>query len=284
MRLLLFPAFASTLVAAFFPQSQSLSHTKTMLFVDHGQSQFRERDALLKQRVRTDRELRGSTRDRLYRGAFFFCFEAAREPGNVHTQRQQQRGQFSIVLLRQNFGRRHDRRLKSVVDRLCGGKCGNNRFAATNVALQQSLHRMRRGEIGGDFPPGTQLCSSERKRQRLFERLRESVLRNQSRRGFGVARRAGFFHRQLLREHFVKLDAPPRRMGAFGETFEQCARRWMMQRMHAFGEIIECQFRADKVGQRVVEFVPRLQCGKRTLNQFSQCRLREARGGRIHWR
>ena len=65
--------------------------------------------------------------------------------------------QLAIMLLGENFRRRHHRRLKFIFDRLCAGQRGNNSFAAADIALQQALHRVPCRQIAADFIEGPAL-------------------------------------------------------------------------------------------------------------------------------
>ena len=56
------------------------------------------------------------------------------------------------MLLGQNFGRCHNRRLRAAFHRIKHCQQGDNGFAAADVSLQQPQHTEFGGLIGGDFP------------------------------------------------------------------------------------------------------------------------------------
>ena len=73
------------------------------------------------------------------------------------------------MLPRQNFRRRQQHRLVSVLDRNDGGFRGNQRLAAANVALQQPAHGMRRLHVFGDFLQHALLRAGRFERQHLLD-------------------------------------------------------------------------------------------------------------------
>ena len=85
-------------------------------------------------------------------------------------------------------------------------------------------------------------------------------------------------HRELLREQFVELDAPPGRTAALCERRGggRAPARGQVQRAHARREFRQVVALAHRRGQRVVE-VDLLQRGQ---HELAQLRLRQARRGR----
>ena len=59
------------------------------------------------------------------------------------------------MLFGEDFGRRHERRLPTGRDGLAGRQRRNDGFAGTDIALQQTLHRVRLGEVAGNFGHGS---------------------------------------------------------------------------------------------------------------------------------
>ena len=57
----------------------------------------------------------------------------------------------SHVLLGEQLGRRHDRRLIAVLDREQRGEQRDDRLAAADVALQQTLHAPIAAHVGDDL-------------------------------------------------------------------------------------------------------------------------------------
>ena len=101
--------------------------------------------------MRADRDLRLAGRDRSSAACASRLLLAARKPGDLDAERAEPTGEFAEVLLGEDFGRRHDRDLPAVLDRLQRGERGDDRLAAADIALQQALHRMGLREIARDF-------------------------------------------------------------------------------------------------------------------------------------
>ena len=70
------------------------------------------------------------------------------------------------MLARQDFGRRHQRRLPAGLDHGRGGEQRDHGLAGADIALQQAQHALRLGEIGHDFVDARVL----RRRQRIGQR------------------------------------------------------------------------------------------------------------------
>ena len=77
------------------------------------------------------------------------------------------------VLLGQELGGRHQRRLEIVLHREQHGEQRHDRLAGTHVAHQQPVHPIGRGHVGGDLPQGTLLIVGQLPGQRLAEAGRE---------------------------------------------------------------------------------------------------------------
>ena len=80
------------------------------------------------------------------------------------------------MLLGEQFGRRHHRRLMPTFDRANHRPEGNERLAAADVAHQHAIHLVGAGEIGADFLDRARLRSGQRKGQ-LLDHLRAQALR-----------------------------------------------------------------------------------------------------------
>ena len=75
------------------------------------------------------------------------------------------------VLARQDFGRRHQRRLPSAFDHGGGGKQRHHGLAGADVTLQQAQHPLGLGEIAGDVLDRARLRGRERVGQRIDQLL-----------------------------------------------------------------------------------------------------------------
>ncbi len=83
------------------------------------------------------------------------------------------------MLLGQDLGRRHHRRLIAGLDRGEHGQCGHDRLAGADVALEQPVHRVGRGHVGADLRPHPLLGAGERPRQRRAQTAHERARRVQ---------------------------------------------------------------------------------------------------------
>ena len=98
-------------------ERQPLMHAETVLLVDNGERQIVEGDIFLKQRVRADDkvDIAGGERRKDLRA--LAAALAAGEDGDANAGGVRQRRDGGEVLPRQNFRRRHERRLPAGLDR-----------------------------------------------------------------------------------------------------------------------------------------------------------------------
>ena len=184
------------------------------------------------------------------------------------------------MLLGEDFGGRHQRRLVAGFDRMQHGQRGDHGLAAADVALQQALHRMRLAEVGGDLAPSTVLRNGEAEGQRSQQRIRELRGRRQARCAACATGEVGAAQAELLGQQFVELHAPPGRIVArFEHRLRQVGRR-RMQEAYGRGEVGQVQalqqFRRQRIGE--------IKARQRLLDQAAQGGLAEAGRGRIHRR
>ena len=83
--------------------------------------------------------------------AAFAAALAAGEDRDLDAGRRGERRDGGVVLARQDFGRRHQRRLPAAFDDGRGGEQRHHGLAGADVALQQPQHPLGLGEIVGDF-------------------------------------------------------------------------------------------------------------------------------------
>ena len=129
--------------------------------------------------------------------------------GDAHTveQRPHSRG----VLVGQYLGRRHQCRLVPTLH--CGEHRGHgdHGLARAHIALQQSMHRVRRGEVGLDLADCPLLGTREPVRQRIVEAVHEIsvdfVLESAL---FALHRPLAQHQDQLHPEEFVECKTPSR--------------------------------------------------------------------------
>ena len=224
-----------------------------MLLVDNGEPQLCKDHVLLKERVGANGQLRHAGFDGFQRGLLFFLLQAARQPRNGDPLRFEQRRELAVMLLGENLRRRHEGALITRLDGLQGGQRGHHGLAAAHIALQQALRGMGLRQIGDDLRGAALLGAGQGKGQRPGE---------------GGAQPAGGFQRRcfallpvavmqphgnLLRQQFVELEPPPRRMGAFIQRALQHVRRWIVQEFNRPFEGGQFEFADEFTGERVAQ-------------------------------
>jgi hypothetical protein len=134
-----------------------------MLFVHDRQPQTFECDAFLDQGVRADRDLDapgGEVCDLVF---FRRRFVTASEQRRVDTKTVQKRAEIPVVLFSENFGGGHQCRLIPGSTGEDDRVQGDNRFARSDVALHQAIHRTRRDHVAEYFPDDLVLSGGQRK-------------------------------------------------------------------------------------------------------------------------
>ena len=155
-----------------------------MLFIDNRHREIGKLYLLTQQRMCADHHRNLSRGNlRLY---FFFLFwrhrtgqQSAGDAQFIH-----QRIQRLEMLLRQQFGRRHQRRLLAVVCCNPAQRGGNHRLAGTDITLHQTAERSAGRDVQTTLLNRPHLCPRERKRQGPIEILESQIAeRNTAGRG-----------------------------------------------------------------------------------------------------
>ena len=134
-------------------ERDALRHAEAVLLVDHDDAERTEAHALLDERVRADDEVDlagcevGEDAAPLGRARRRGQQLDAHATGCVDAERREQRGERPQVLLGQQLGRSHERRLSSAVDRGEHRPHGDERLARSHVPLQQAVHRPVTSEV-----------------------------------------------------------------------------------------------------------------------------------------
>src|SRR6266852_2948554 len=103
----------------------------------------------------------------------------------------------------ENFRGGHESGLRAVFDGDDGGLQRDDGFAAANVALEETIHRGRLFEVGGDFPEDALLCSSGLEGEDALEGFADGVFAEAE--GDGVFLASGFAverEAELIEEKF----------------------------------------------------------------------------------
>ena len=149
----------------FSSQGKPLLHAEAVLLVDDRERETREGDLLLKQSMRADGDHRLRTLQLLRDCLPLRRRESSVQPSDRYPERTKPVGELAHVLLGEDLGGRHHRRLAAGIDRGEAGDRGDDGFAAADVALQQPLHRMRLREVAQDLRHGAALRARQSKRQ-----------------------------------------------------------------------------------------------------------------------
>ncbi len=129
--------------------------------------------------------------------------DAARQERQPHPRRGQPESQALGVLLREDLGRSHERRLNPVARGQHEGEARHDGLAGTDVALEKPRHRAAGAEVGGDLAHGALLRARQGKRDSLPRPLPERLRGQQDDASPRVQPRALFLdarreHQQLL--------------------------------------------------------------------------------------
>ena len=207
-------------------------HAEAVLFVDNGEREIVKRDVVLEQRVRADDKIDlagGKRRQNL--GAFAAAL-AAGEDGDADAGGGRQPRDGGKMLTRQNFGRRHQRRLAAGLDHGRGGKQRHHGLAGADVTVQEAQHAIGLREVGNNV--------GDRALLRRRERIGQGRGNPRAQNAFGRAAAAGARahvpaqkrKRELAGEQFVIGEPRPRR----ARRLEIGGARRTMDTAQRFGE------------------------------------------------
>ncbi len=148
-------------------------HPESVLLVDHHQAQILECDLLLEQRMGADQNVDTALLERVHDLGALAAFLAAGEQRDAQAASLAERADGPKVLARQQLGRRHQCGLRAGLDRSRHGQQRHHRFAAADIALQQTKHALRTVEVGIDFGQRADLGTGEGEGQSGEKRLAE---------------------------------------------------------------------------------------------------------------
>lgn len=123
-------------------------HAKSMLFIDHHISKLRKLHIFLNQCVCPKDNIRHPICETIF--CFFFLLRCECSDEQITRESKLTKYPFKSckMLSRENLGRRHDSNLRTcrMMEMKCGKK-SNDRLACAHIALQKSVHRIRRFHI-----------------------------------------------------------------------------------------------------------------------------------------
>ena len=125
-------------------EREALTDAEAMLLVDDREAEIGEDDAFLEQRMRADRDVDFARRERRQRLAPLGGLVAAGQQRDAQARLLGERRHPLEMLARENFGRRHHRRLPPGLDHLGHREQRDDRLARADVALQQPDHALLR--------------------------------------------------------------------------------------------------------------------------------------------
>ena len=169
------------------PQSVSLFHPETVLFVHHHQTQVREGHVLLQQRMGAHDDARptgGCVQQGLTAGRGPHRTGEQRHPGGPvgpvdlagPTQRAEHRADRPVMLLGQDLRRRQQDGLATRVHHTQHGPERDQGLARSHVALEQTVHGVFPVQPFGELPSHLLLAPCEGERQLLVEGRKDPVL------------------------------------------------------------------------------------------------------------
>ncbi|MNB98403.1 hypothetical protein D3C75_456530 [compost metagenome] len=103
-----------SLLEPFFPQRQTLMHTKAVLLINDHQRQAVKLHLFLEDSVGADNHLYLTAGNRVLLGLSRFAFLLPGQPAHFNAQRRKPVAEVRGVLLGQQLGRRHQRHLLAV--------------------------------------------------------------------------------------------------------------------------------------------------------------------------
>ena len=159
----------------FLPKLGALGDPKAVLLVDDGQAQPVEHHLGFNQRVGPHQNVHLSRLQGLQNLTSRTALHRSRQKFHAHGHVSKHLPQPFEVLLGQNLGGRHDRRLEPVVFGQQRGQQRNHRFAAAHVALKQAVHVAAGVQIGPNLPQHPLLGARQLEGELLMEELVEGL-------------------------------------------------------------------------------------------------------------
>ena len=185
-------------------------HAEAMLLVDDSEAEIAKHNAFLKQGMRADRKIDRAFFERRQGSGAFRRLVAAGQKRNAQSGGLGEWPHALEMLAREDFGRRHQRRLSSRLDHPGHREQRDDRLAGADIALQQPQHAFWRGEIGADFGERLGLGGGEREGQRGLDLVGQTPVARARTAGEIAHARAHHQQRQLIGEQFV-IGEPGRR-------------------------------------------------------------------------
>ncbi len=152
-------------------ESFALQHAETVLLVNGHKAKPRECHVFFDQRVRAHYELRFTRFDALEGCLLFRALETADEQLDTIARFAEDAPRGKKMLNRENLRGRHERSLRAVLDGDHRGLQSNDSLPATDIALQQSVHRRGLLQVRDNFLQDALLRLRGLERQNALQRF-----------------------------------------------------------------------------------------------------------------
>ncbi len=205
---------------AFFGKSGTLGNAETMLFVGDNESKRAIFYVFLNYSVSSDDNIYFSRFETSSDISALFWSYRTRQQADFYTKGFEKLHKSFKMLCGENFGRRHDSRLKTVFYSKTACRRCNGSFSASDVALQKAVHGKISAHIGKNFIDGGRLTISQLK-GKSAEKIAHIGIFIHSKRSFFAASKFQHKHSQLQFQKFFKSDPFACSFGcgiAFGEV------------------------------------------------------------------
>src|SRR6266852_4868610 len=192
----------------FVHEALALEDAEAVLLVNGDEAEAGEFDVVFDEGVGADDELRFAGANALEDGGFLRSFQTADEELDAIACFGEDAARGKKMLDGKNFRGGHESGLRAVFDGDDGGLQRDDGFAAANVALEETIHRGRLFEVGGDFPEDALLCSSGLEGEDALEGFADGVFAEAE--GDGVFLASGFAverEAELIEEKFLEDEA-----------------------------------------------------------------------------
>ena len=233
-----------------------------MLLVHDGQAEALEADRLLDERVGPHHAARRARAQRLQALAPSLAARGIGEQRDLHAQRSEQASQGHRVLLGEDLGGGHQGRLIAGLDGGEHGQAGHHRLARAHVALEQTVHGIRRRQVRANLLPYPLLRAGEGERERGTQPARQLAGRVEREPGAAALAVAANGEPHLEQEEVVEHEpSPPVRLLGVGG-----------------GEVADPQRFADGQKPPARQHRGRQRLGHRRRVRIHQALLQDAKG------
>src|SRR5260370_9041293 len=236
----------------FVHEALTLEDAEAVMLVNGDETEAGEGDVVFDERVGADDELRFAGANALEDGGFLSGFQAADEELDAIASFGEDAARGKKMLDGENFRGGHQSSLRVVFDGDHGGLERDDGFAAADVALEETIHRGRLFEVGGDFGQDPFLGGGGLEGGDALERLAEGVFAGAE--GEGVFLTSGLSCEswaEMIEEKFLEDEALLRGGTKSVQGVEGCAGFGEVGVNEGFGASGKAQAVAERIRQNV---------------------------------